>query len=268
MPLPHFKPGWNSLASLNALVDQGNTNAGALAGVQRSGREGAHLEHGFFAAVGLAGGTDGEYAFAEQYRNASGTWVSVVDGRGTAAQDVAEEANARPDVAEDSLVWMWEFTDDGGTIHYLFAAPAEAGGAGDPGYPGDSLMILCRVNVSANGTVTLNVSDWRDRAIWISYSIDAGGDNSFTAHGVRSGADYMGVVQEFHGGAEVDYILCTGEVGGGFGDFKINVDGADETYPGKLKFTSMNYAASPDPYTVVVWGRASGAITVPSHLIN
>ena len=54
-------------------------------------------------------------------------------------------------------------------------------------------------------------------------------------------------------------------VGGGFGDFKVHVDGTDY---GRLKFTAYNFAASPDTYTVVIWARASRAITTATHLIG
>lgn len=204
---------------------------------------------------------DGEYTITEQWWDAdSSAWANAVEPLGHVAA-TARDFKARDTAAAGENVAFWEQRAKDGSRVLLIDVDRPPS---DSAFAGDELAVLFRVSVSANGTVTLDQADWRDRAIWISDSIDAGGDNSFTAHGVRSGTDYMGVVQEFDGG-DIDYILFTAAVGGAFGDFKVHVDGTEE---GRLKFTSYNFAAWPDEYTVVIWARASRAVTGPTHTIT
>ena len=206
---------------------------------------------------------DGEYTVTEQWWDASTSdWVNATAPLGYVAW-TARDFKDRDTAQAGEYVAFWEQRARDGSVVVMIDVDRPAADD-DTGWAGDDLARLFRVSVADNGTVTLDLTDWRDRAIWISVSIDAGGDNSFSAHGVRSGADYMGVVQEFDG-SDIDYILFTGAVGGGFGDFKVHVDGTDY---GKLRFTAYNFAASPDSYTVVIWARATKAITMPTHLIN
>jgi len=204
---------------------------------------------------------DGEYTITERWWDADAdAWTDAAEPLGYVAAD-ARDFQGRDSAQAGDTVAFWEQRARDGTLVLLIDVarpPSESG------FAGDDLARLFRVSVSDNGSVTLDEADWRDRAIWISASVDAGGDNSFSSHGVHDGADYMGVVQEFDGG-DIDYILFTTAVGGGFGDFKVHVDGADE---GKLKLTAYNFAASPDSYTVVLWARASRTITGNTHTIN
>ena len=203
---------------------------------------------------------DGEYTITEQWWDGdSSAWVNATEPLGYVAV-TAGDFRGRDTGGAGEYVAFWEQRAKDGSLERLIDVDRPASGSG---FAGDELARLLLVSVADNGTVALDDADWRDRAIWISANIDAGGDNCFSAHGVRDGADYMGVVQEFDAG-DTDFILFSAAVGGAYGDFKLHVDGTDD---GKLKFTAWNFAASPDSYAVVLWARASRVITTPTHSI-